>query len=79
MAVLRTKFRTHWGKGGSKATALIGEHRREAKRKGGSCLAQEGDGTLFGLILFHGSRHRARASVDGDIKVALAPFARAGL
>jgi hypothetical protein len=75
MAVLRTEFRTSLGESGRKATAVIGEHMREAKRKSRRCLPQEGDGSLLGFIVFDCSMHRARTPVDGDIEIALAPFA----
>ena len=49
----------------------------KGKRRGG--FAQESDGTGFGFIVLDGEMDRARAAVDGDIEIALAPFAIGGL
>lgn len=37
--------------GPRKATAIIGQHMREAEREGCRCFLQEGNGTLFGFIV----------------------------
>ena len=78
-AVLRPEFGTSLDESGSKATAIISEHRGETKGKGCGRLVQEGKGTLLGFIVFDCSMHRARAPVDGYLEVALASFAIPGL
>src|SRR5947209_3461644 len=52
---------------------------RKTKRKGRRGFPQEGDRTLLGLVVFDCQMHGARAPVDGDIEITLAPFAVAGL
>ena len=49
------------------------------KGKGGGRFAQESDGAGFGFVVLDGEVDRARAAVDGDVEIALAPFAIGGL
>ena len=76
--IRRTEFSTDFGEGRGEATAVISQHVGQAEREGGGCLAQEGNGALLGLVVLDGV-DRARAAVDGDVEIALAPFAIGGL
>jgi hypothetical protein len=51
----------------------------EAEGEGGRGFPQERDGALLGLVVLDGEVHGARTAVDGDVEVALAPLAVAGL
>ena len=51
----------------------------EPKREGRGGLAQEGDGAPFGFVVLDREVDGARAAVDGNEQVSLAPFAVAGL
>ena len=79
MSVLRAKLRADLGKGGGEATAVVGQHMGEAEGEGGRGLAEKGDGALLGLVVLDGKVDGARAPVDGDVEVALAPLAVGGL
>jgi hypothetical protein len=50
----------------------------QAEGEGGGGLAQEGDGALLRLVVLDGEVDGARAPVDGDVEVALAPLAVGG-
>ena len=50
-----------------------------AKGQGSGGFAQKSDGTGFGFVVLDGKVNRARAAVDGDGEIALAPFAVGGL
>src|SRR3954470_3779620 len=50
-----------------------------AEGQGSGRFAQESDGTGFGFVVLDGEMDRARAAVDGDGEIALAPFAIGGL
>ena len=79
MAVLGAEFGADLGKGGGKAAAVIGQHVGEAEGEGRRSFAEEGNGTLLGLVVFDGEMDGAGAPVNGDIEVAFAPFAIGGL
>jgi hypothetical protein len=51
----------------------------EAEGKGGGRLAEEGDGTLLGLVILEREMDGAGAAIDRDIEEALAPLAIGGL
>ena len=46
-----------------------------AEEKNSSGFAQKSDGTRLGLVVLDGEMDRAGTVVDGDVKVAFAPFA----
>ena len=77
--IRRTELGTDFGEGRGEATAVISQHVGQAEREGGGCLAQEGNGALLGLVVLDGEMDRARAAVDGDVEIALAPLAIGGL
>jgi hypothetical protein len=79
MAVLGAEFGADLGEGGGEAAAVVGQHVGEAEGEGRRSLAEEGNGALLGLVVLDGEVDGARAPVDGDVEVALAPFAIAGL
>ncbi len=66
------------GEGRGEATAVIGQHVRETE-EGSRGLAQEGDGALLGLVVLDREVDGARAPVEGDAEITLAPLAVAGL
>jgi hypothetical protein len=51
----------------------------EAEGKGGGRLAEEGDGTLLGLVILEREMDGAGAAIDRDMEEALAPLAIGGL
>ena len=84
VAALGAKALAGFGKGRGEAAAVVGQHMGKPKRESGRSLAQEGDGTPFGLVVLSRKRNAfrrdgkmdgARAAVDGHEQVALAPFA----
>src|SRR4051812_42919863 len=79
MAIRCPELGTDLGKGLGEAAAVVCQYMRDAKGKRSGRFAQESDGTGFGFVVFDGKMDRARAAVDGDIEVALAPFAIGGL
>src|SRR3954454_22520727 len=79
MAVLGAEFGADLGEGGGEAAAVVGQHVGEAEGKGGGSLTKEGDGALLGLVVFDGKVDGAGAPIDGNVEVALAPFAIGGL
>ncbi len=79
VAVLRAEFGAGPGEGRGEAAAVVGQHVGEAEGEGGRGLPQEGDGAPLGLVVLDREVHRARAPVDGDVEVSLAPLAVGGL
>src|SRR5215210_3325484 len=79
MAVLGAEFGADPGEGGGEAAAVVGQHVGEAEGDGGGGLTEEGDGALLGLVVFDGEVDGAGAPVNGDVEVALPPFAVGGL
>src|SRR3954453_2933499 len=70
---------THLGKGLGEAAAVICQYMCYAKGQGSGRFAQESDGTGFGFVVLDSEMDRARAAVDGDIEIALAPLTIGGL
>ena len=79
VTILGAKGGTGTGEGGGEAAAVVGQHVGEAERERRRGLAQEGDGALLGLIVLDREVDGARAPVDGNVEIALAPLAVAGL
>ena len=79
VAILRAQFSADPGKGLGEAAAVVCQDMCHAKGKSSSGFTQEGDGTRFGFVVLDGEMNRAQAAVDGDVEIALAPFAIDGL
>src|SRR3954451_4013651 len=79
MAVLGAEFGADLGEGGGEAATVVGQHVGEAEGESRRGLTEEGNGALLGLVVLDGEVDRAGAAIDGDIEVALAPFAIGGL
>src|SRR5215212_6693734 len=75
MPVLRAELGANLGKGGGEAAAVVSQHMGEAEGEGSGGLAEESDGALGGLVVLDREVDGARAPVDSDIEVALAPLA----
>ena len=68
-----------FGKGRREAVAVVGQHMGELEGERGGSLTQDGDGAALGFVVLDGEVDGARATVDGDEQVALAPLAVARL
>src|SRR3954451_12503523 len=79
MAVLGAEFGADLGEGGGEAATVVGQHVGEAEGESRRGLTEEGNGALLGLVVLDGEVDRAGAAIDGDVEVALAPFAIGGL
>ena len=75
MAILRAEFGADLGKGRGEAAAVVGQDMRHTEGKSVSGFAQERDGACLGFVVLDGEVDRARAAVDGDVEIALAPLA----
>ncbi len=84
VAVLRAQGDAGLGESWREATAIVGQHTIVGQHMGelegecSRCLAQEVDGTPFGLVVLDRKMDGTRAAVDGDEQKPLAPFAVAG-
>src|SRR3954463_7104104 len=79
MTVLGAEFGADLGEGGGEAATVVGQHVGEAEGESRRGLTEEGNGALLGLVVLDGEVDRAGAAIDGDVEVALAPFAIGGL
>ena len=79
MAIGGSEFGAELGKSLGEAAAVACQYVCHAKGQSRGRFAQESDGTGFGFVVLDGEVDRARAAVDGDVEIALAPFAIGGL
>ena len=79
MTIVCPELGTDLGKGLGEAAAVVCQYVCHAKGQSRSGFAQESDGTGFGFVVLDGKMDQARAAVDGDVEVTLAPFAIGGL
>jgi hypothetical protein len=79
MAIGGSEFGADLGKGLGEAAAVVCQYVCHANGQSRGRFAQESDGTGFGFVVLDGEVDRARAAVDGDVEIALAPFAIGGL
>src|SRR5689334_976854 len=79
MAIRCPKLGTNLGKGPGEAATVVCQYICHVEGQGSGRFAQESDGTGFGFIVLDGEMDRARAAVDGDVEIALAPLAIASL
>ena len=79
MAIFCPELGTGPGEGLGEAAPVVCQHMCHVERKGCRSLTQKGDGACLGLVVLDGEKDRARAAVDGDVEIALAPLAIGGL